>query len=68
MPYRFPKLKVMFAIYFLLLIAPISRSAANKDGLVIKIGMEKTVHPLKKFSKYFDGWINLKIFWKISSL
>lgn len=68
MSYRFPKLKVMFAIYFLLLIAPICRSAANEDGLVIKIGMEKNVQSIKKFSKYFDGWINIKIFWKISSL
>lgn len=36
---RFLKFIVMFAINFLIMIALISRSAANEHGLVIKIGM-----------------------------
>lgn len=37
---RFLKFIVMFAKHFLILMALISRSAANEDGLVIKIGMK----------------------------
>lgn len=55
MPYRFPKFSIMLTIYFLLLFALISRSAATEDGLVIKIGMEKNSSDNKKVSKVFTN-------------
>lgn len=58
MPKRFLKFIVMFAVHFLILVALISRSAANEDGLVIKIGKE--IHFKNKRS--FQNIINIILY------